>query len=63
MSAKLKKQIKAHLLEEPMSLSEIAEIMELEEKKAFKLLRSMFQKDEIKMTRREDGVRCYTSKI
>jgi len=63
MSAKLKKQIKAHLVEAPMSLSEIAEKMELEEKKTFKLLRSLFQKDEIKMTRREDGVRCYTFKV
>ena len=63
MSAKLKKQIKAYLVEAPMSLGEIAEKMELEEKKTFKLLRSLFQKDEIKMTRREDGVRCYTSKV
>ena len=60
MSAKLKKQIKAHLTEVPLSLKEIAEKMELEEKKTFRLLRSMFQKDEIKMVRREDGVRCYT---
>lgn len=62
MSAKLKKQIKSYLSEEPMSLSEIARKMELEEKKAFKLLRNMFQNDEIEMARREDGTRCYVTK-
>jgi DNA-binding IclR family transcriptional regulator len=60
MSAKLKKQIKAYLEEQPLSLKEIAEKMELKEKRTFKLLRSMFQKDEIKMIRRGDGTRCYT---
>ena len=59
MSAKLKKQIKVYLSEEPMSLKEIAEKMELEEKKTFRLLRSLFQKEEIRMARREDGTRCY----
>ena len=62
MSAKLKKQIKSYLSEEPMSLSEIARKMELEEKKAFKLLRNMFQNDEIEMARREDGTRGYVTK-
>jgi len=59
MSAKLKKQIKVYLSEEPMSLKEIAEKMELEEKKTFRLLRSLFKKEEIRMARREDGTRCY----
>jgi DNA-binding IclR family transcriptional regulator len=60
MSAKLKKQIKAYLTENPLSLKDIAAKMELEEKKTFRLLRSLYQKDEIKMVRRDDGVRCYT---
>lgn len=59
MSAKLKKQILVHLAEQPMSLQEVAEKMELKEKRTFRLLRSLFQKDEIKMIRSEDGVRRY----
>ncbi len=62
MSAKLKKQILVHLAEQHMSLSEIAEKMELKEKRTFKLLRSLFQKDEIKMVRSEDGIRQYARK-
>ena len=62
MSAKLKKQILVHLADKPMSLSEIAEKMELKEKRTFKLLRSLFQKDEIKMVRSEDGTRQYAHK-
>ena len=58
-TAKLKKQILVHLDENPMSLSEIAEVMELKEKRTFKLLRSLFQKDEIKMVRGDDGARKY----
>lgn len=60
MSAKLKKQILVHLEEKPMSLKEIAELMELKEKRTFKLLRSLFEKDQIKMKRFEDGTRRYT---
>ena len=62
MSAKLKKQILVHLAEQPMSLSEIAEKMELKEKRTFKLLRSLFQKDEVKMIRSEGGTRQYARK-
>ena len=59
MSAKLKKQILVHLSERPLSLQEIAEKMELKEKRTFKLLRSLFQKDQIVMIRDEDGMRRY----
>ncbi len=59
MSAKLKKQILAHLTEQPMSLKEVAEAMELKEKRTFRLLRSLFQKDQIVMVRSEEGVRRY----
>ncbi len=58
-TAKLKKQILVHLDENPMSLSEVAEVMELKEKRTFKLLRSLFNKDEIKMIRDGDGIRKY----
>lgn len=61
MSAKLKKQILAHLAERPMSLKEVAEAMDLKEKRTFRLLRSLFQKDQIVMIRSEDGVRRYRS--
>ena len=59
MSAKLKKQILVHLSERPLSLQEIAKKMELKEKRTFKLLRSLFQKDQIVMFRDEDGTRRY----
>ncbi len=59
-TAKLKKQILVHLDEKPLSLSEVAEVMELKEKRTFKLLRSLFSKDQIKMIRDDDGIRKYT---
>jgi predicted transcriptional regulator len=59
-TAKLKKQILVHLDEKPLSLSEVAEMMELKEKRTFKLLRSLFSKDQIKMIRDDDGIRKYT---
>lgn len=62
MSAKLKKQIIAHLSEHPMSLKELAEKMELKEKRTFRLLRSLFEKDQIAMVRGDDGARRYRLK-
>ena len=58
-TAKLKKQILAELSKQPMSLNEIAEKMELKEKRTFRLLRSLFQKDQIRNVRGEDGIRRY----
>ena len=58
-TAKLKKQILEHLSEKPMSLKELAEVMELKEKRTFRLLRSLFEKEEIKRVKAEDGVRRY----
>jgi len=58
-TAKLKKQILEHLSENPMSLKEVAEVMELKEKRTFRLLRSLFEKEEIKRVKAEDGVRRY----
>jgi len=58
-TAKLKKQILAELSKQPMSLNEIAEKMELKQKRTFRLLRSLFQKDQIKTISDEDGKRRY----
>ena len=58
-TAKLKKQILAELSEKPMSLNEIADKMELKPKRTFRLLRSLFNKDQIKNIRDEDGTRRY----
>ena len=55
----MKKQILVHIDEKPLSLSEVAEVMELKEKRTFKLLRSLFNKDKIKMIRDDDGIRKY----
>lgn len=62
MSAKLKKQILAHLSEQPMSLKELAEKMELKEKRTYRLLRSLFEKDQLEMVKGEDGSRRYKLK-
>jgi DNA-binding IclR family transcriptional regulator len=58
-SAKLKKQILLHLADQPLSLKEVAEKMDLKEKKAFRLLRSLFQKGEIEVFRDIDKIRRY----
>ena len=58
-TAKLKKQILVHIHDTPMSLIEVAQVMEVEEKRVFKLLRSLFKKDQIKMVRDDEGTRKY----
>lgn len=58
-SAKLKKQILLHLADQPLSLKEVAEKMDLKEKRAFKLLRSLFQKGKIEAFRDMDQIRRY----
>ncbi len=62
MSAKLKKQIVAYLSEKPMSLKELAEVMELKEKRTFRLLRSLFESEQIETIKSEDGQRRYKTK-
>jgi DNA-binding IclR family transcriptional regulator len=59
-TAKLKKQILVHLADQPMSLKEVAELMELKEKRTYRLLRSLFEKEQIKTVKSEDGARRYT---
>lgn len=59
MSAKLKRQIKEKIHESPMTLKEISEILEIKEKSAFRLLRSMFNKGEVLSFKADDGQRKY----
>jgi predicted transcriptional regulator len=58
-SSKLKNEISVMLLDEPMSLKEIAEEMEIKEKKTYTLLKSMFTDERITSFRDEDGQRKY----
>lgn len=58
-ASKLKNQIGVMLLEKPMSLKEVAEAMEIKEKKAYRLIKSMFQKDRVAGFKDADGVRRY----
>lgn len=62
MSAKLKKQILANLSEKPMSLKELAEAVGLKEKRTFRLLRSLFEGEQIETIKSEDGQRRYRTK-
>ena len=59
MSAKLKKQALQLLSENPLTLKELAEKMGLKEKKAFRILRSLFAKGEIKSFNDRDNQRRY----
>jgi DNA-binding MarR family transcriptional regulator len=43
-----------------MSLKEIAAKMELKEKRTYRLLKSLFEKDQIQSSRGEDGIRRYS---
>ncbi|KON31237.1 hypothetical protein AC482_01425 [miscellaneous Crenarchaeota group-15 archaeon DG-45] len=61
MSAKLRKQALQLLAEQPMTLRELAEKMELKEKRAFKVLRSLFEKGEISAFTDDDKIRRYRS--
>jgi hypothetical protein len=58
-TAKLKKEVVKHLQAKPLSLAEIAAMMELKEKKVFRLLRSLFEGAEIVSLRGLDGIRKY----
>ena len=58
-ASKLKNQIGVMLLEKPMSLKEVAEAMEIKDKKAYSLIKSMFQSDRVAGFKDTDGVRRY----
>ena len=59
MSAKLKKQALQLLAEEPMSLKELAAKMDLKEKRTYRILKSLFQKGQIKSFKDEGNQRRY----
>ena len=55
----LRNKIGVLLLEKPMSLKEVAEELEVTEKKAYSLLKNMFQEERVASFRDEDGQRKY----
>ena len=59
-TAKLKKQVFQLLAEQPLTLKEVAERMGLTEKKAYNLLRSLFQEGKIKSFVDKENKRRYT---
>ena len=58
-NAKMKNDIGVMLLEKPMSLKEVADTMELKEKKAYSLLKGMFSKSRVISFKDADGQRKY----
>ena len=58
-TAKLKKDVLKHLQAKPLSLAELAAVMDLKEKRVFRLLRSLFEGGEIASLRGPDGARKY----
>jgi DNA-binding IclR family transcriptional regulator len=61
-TAKLKKDALVLLVEQPMTLKELASNMGLKEKKVFNLLKGLFSAGEVTLTRDEDGQRKYRPK-
>lgn len=59
MSAKLKRQALQLLADQPLSLRELAEKMDLEEKRAYRILKSLFGKGQIASFRDRDNERRY----
>lgn len=55
----LRNKIGVLLLEKPMSLKEIADELEIKEKKTYNLLKNMFQNDRVSSFKAEDGQRKY----
>jgi len=59
VSAKLRKQALQLLSEQPMTLKELAEKMELKEKRTYRILKSLFQKGRIRAYTDGDNKRRY----
>ena len=59
MSAKLKRQMLQLLAEEPITLKELAEKLEIKEKRAFRLIRSLFNEGKIDSFTDVDNRRLY----
>ena len=55
----LRNKIGVLLLEKPLSLKELAGILEIKEKKSYSLLKNMFQKDRVIGFKDTDGMRRY----
>jgi hypothetical protein len=55
----LRNKIGVMLLEKPLSLKEVSEILEIKEKKAYSLLKNMFQNERVTGFKDTDGVRRY----
>jgi predicted ArsR family transcriptional regulator len=55
----LRNKIGILLLDEPLSLKEVAAILEIKEKKAYSLLKNMFQNDRVIGFKAADGQRKY----
>jgi len=55
----LRNKIGVILLEKPLSLKEVAEALETTEKKAYSLLKNMFQEERVESFKDEDGQRKY----
>ncbi len=55
----LRNKIGVILLENPLSLKEVAEELEVTEKKAYSLLKNMFQNDRVVNFKDADGQRKY----
>jgi predicted transcriptional regulator len=55
----LRNKIGVLLLDSPMSLKEIAEVLDVSEKKAYNLLKNMFQNDRVISFKDDDGQRKY----
>jgi len=59
LSAKLKKQALQLLAEEPLTLKELAEKMGLKDKRAYRILKSLFEKSQIRSFTDQDKLRRY----
>ena len=55
----LRNKIGVLLLDQPMSLKEVAQVLEVKEKKAYSLLKNMFQNDRVISFKDVDGQRKY----
>ncbi len=55
----LRNKIGVLLLERPMSLKEVAKVLEIKEKKTYTLLKNMFKKERISSFKDTDGQRKY----
>lgn len=58
-NSKLMNDIGILLLEEPMSLKEIAEELDVKEKKAYSLVKKMFKEYRVNSFKSDDGQRKY----